>query len=123
MAWFPCPPRRLLSLLALVFLAGCAGTRMDAPVNEDWQRRYDVLEALRSWEFTGRIAVRDDFDSHTARIRWRQSDGHYVINVWGTLNIGATQITGSPEGVRLVQDGEEPLSADSQWLRWRYHGL
>ena len=84
---------------------------MDAPVNDDWQARRDLLESITQWEFTGRIGVRDDKDSHTSRIRWRQQNETYVINLWGTLNAGATEITGRPGEVVLVQEGKEPLRA------------
>ncbi|MEY3667346.1 MAG: hypothetical protein RL572_886 [Pseudomonadota bacterium] len=84
---------------------------MDAPVNDDWQARRVLLESMTQWEFTGRIGVRDDRESHSSRIRWRQQDEIYVINLWGTLNAGATEITGRPGEVVLVQEGKAPLRA------------
>lgn len=108
--------QHLLTRLFLVclLLAGCAGTpRMDAPVNENWQTRRTLLEALTRWEFTGRIGVRDDRESHSSRIRWQQQGERYVINLWGTLNAGATQITGRPGEVILQQEGKTPLTAAS----------
>lgn len=108
-------PSKLLSTLVLpLLLAACAGpARMDAPVNEDWRARSEVLEGITSWDFTGRIGVRDDQDSHSSRIRWQQRGDEYVINLWGTLNVGATEITGEPGRVVLRQEGETPLTADS----------
>lgn len=84
---------------------------MDAPVNENWQARRNVLAAITTWEFTGRIGVRDDKEAHSSRIRWQQQDEDYVINLWGTLNAGATEITGSPSLVTLQQEGKAPLVA------------
>lgn len=84
---------------------------MDAPVNEDWRQRSEVLEALTLWEFTGRIGVRDDQESHSSRIRWQQRGDEYVINLWGALNVGATEIAGMPGRVVLSQEGEAPLTA------------
>jgi outer membrane lipoprotein LolB len=99
-------------LLLCLSLAACSTSpRMDAPVNDDWQARRDLLESMTQWEFTGRIGVRDDKDSHTSRIRWRQQNDTYVINLWGTLNAGATEITGRPGEVVLVQEGKAPLRA------------
>lgn len=101
------------SLLSLL-LAGCAGApRMDAPVNADWQARQALLDALTLWEFTGRIGVRDDKESHSSRIRWQQQGANYVINLWGTLNAGATEITGRPGEVILEQEGKPPLTAET----------
>jgi len=108
------PQHRSLFSTALVclLLAGCAAApRMDAPVNQDWQARRALLESLTLWEFTGRIGVRDDRESHSSRIRWQQQGDRYVINLWGTLNAGATQITGRPGEVILQQEGKTPLTA------------
>ncbi len=63
----------LVTLLLCLGLAACSSTpRMDAPVNDDWQARRDLLESITQWEFTGRIGVRDDQDPPTSRIHWRQ---------------------------------------------------
>lgn len=106
--------RALTLSLLIPILAGCAGAqRMDAPVNEDWQRRYAVLESMEDWDFTGRIAVRDDREAHNSRIRWRQRGENFVINLWGALNIGATEITGNPQQVRLHQERQEPLVTET----------
>ncbi len=104
-------PHSLTLLFAGALLAACSSTRMDAPVNDDWQVRRDVLSGLSHWEFTGRIGVRDDRESHSSRIRWRQNQDDYVINLWGALNVGATEITGTPRGVRLLQEGKAALTA------------
>lgn len=98
-------------MLASGLISACVAPRMDAPVNENWQARRNVLAAITTWEFTGRIGVRDENEAHSSRIRWRQQDDDYVINLWGTLNAGATEITGSPTLVTLVQEGKEPLLA------------
>lgn len=95
-------------------LAACATSpRMDAPINDDWAQRMEVLEAMTLWEFTGRIGVRDDRESHSSRIRWQQRGDDYVINLWGALNAGATEITGEPGRVVLQQEGKDPLMADT----------
>ena len=97
--------------MASALISACTSTRMDAPVNENWQARRNVLAAITTWEFTGRIGVRDDKEAHSSRIRWQQQDEDYVINLWGTLNASATEITGSPSLVTLQQEGKAPLVA------------
>ena len=101
----------LAIIVASALLSACVAPRMDAPVNENWQARRNVLAAITTWEFTGRIGVRDENEAHSSRIRWQQNNDEYVINLWGTLNAGATEITGSPELVTLVQEGKEALLA------------
>ena len=103
----------LFTLFSALALSACSSTRMDAPVIDDWQLRRNVLAQITSWEFSGRIGVRDANDSQNSSIRWRQSNEDYVINLWGTLNAGATEITGSPGQVLLEQEGKTPLSAAS----------
>lgn len=106
--------RTITTLLLPLLLASCATSpRMDAPINDDWVQRQEVLEAMTLWEFTGRIGVRDDRESHSSRIRWQQRGDDYVINLWGTLNAGATEITGEPGRVVLQQEGKDPLTADT----------
>ncbi len=95
-------------------LLSCAGAaRMDAPVISEWDARKAVLESLSDWEFTGSINVRDAEEAHSSRIRWRQNNELYRINLWGTFNIGATEVNGKPGEVRIEQEGEEPIITDT----------
>lgn len=105
---------RLLPLAILIVLTACTSTpRMDAPVNPEWEQRKAVLESLTEWEFTGSINVRDANEAHSSRIRWRQQQEQYRINLWGTFNVGATEINGRPGEVRIEQQGEEPIVTES----------
>ncbi len=95
-------------------LLSCAGAvRMDAPVISEWDARKAGLESLSEWEFTGSINVRDAEEAHSSRIRWRQNNELYRINLWGTFNIGATEVNGKPGEVRIEQEGEEPIITDT----------
>jgi outer membrane lipoprotein LolB len=97
-----------------LLLVSCAGTpRMDAPVNAEWEARRQLLESLSQWEFTGSINVRDANEAQSSRIRWRQQDEAYRINLWGTFNVGATEINGRPGEVRIEQQGEDPIITES----------
>lgn len=101
----------LITLTLMV--AACQPLRMQAPVNPDWEARQQVLQSLRHWSFTGSIAVRDEQESHSSRIRWQQMDEHYQINLWGAFNAGATEIHGTPGLVSIQRQGEETLVTDS----------
>lgn len=106
--------RLVCTFFVLMALATCTGTpRIDAPVNSEWEQRKSVLESLTRWEFTGSINVRDAEEAHSSRIRWRQYDEQYRINLWGTFNVGATEINGRPGEVRIEQQGEDPIITES----------
>jgi outer membrane lipoprotein LolB len=101
-------------LTAMLLVTACsAPLRMEAPVNPDWEQRQRVLLALNDWEFTGSISVRDENESHSSRIRWRQQQEDYRINLWGTFNAGATEISGSPDMVQITRPGEDIMITDS----------
>lgn len=102
------------SVLAALTLAACSSTpRIDAPVNAEWEQRRQVLDEISHWEFIGSLNVRDAEDAHSSRIRWQQNDDVYQINLWGTFNVGATQIDGRPGEVQIAQQGEDPVVTDS----------
>ncbi len=106
--------RLTTAALVCLLLVACSGTaRIDAPVNAQWEQRRQVLENITSWEFTGSINVRDSNDSHSSRIRWRQNNEDYTINLWGTFNVGATQIDGRPGKVTISQQGQDPVNTES----------
>lgn len=98
-----------LALLLVAFLAACTPLRIAPPVNPEWKNRQAVLADIRQWEFTGSISVRDENESHSSRIRWQQQQERYRINLWGTFNVGATEINGAPGRVSIEQQGEPPL--------------
>jgi len=104
---------RLLLLASIVLFGACATPRMDAPVNTEWEQRRQVLAAITHWEFTGSINVRDATEAHSSRIRWQQTAEEYRINLWGTFNVGATQIDGRPGEVRISQQGQDPVVTSS----------
>ena len=100
--------------LITLTLAACSSTpRIDAPVNAEWEQRRQVLDDISHWEFIGSLNVRDASDAHSSRIRWQQQDDVYQINLWGTFNVGATQIDGRPGEVQIVQQGEDPVFTES----------
>lgn len=86
---------------------------MDAPVISEWDMRQAALRSLSEWEFTGSINVRDAEEAQSSRIRWRQNNELYRINLWGTFNIGATEINGRPGEVRIEQEGKDPIITDT----------
>jgi len=91
--------------LMLLFLQAC--TSAPPPIaTGTWTQREAALRALDHWQLQGRVNARYHDEAHTPRIRWRQTQQHYTIQLWGTLNAGATLIEGEPGQVSLEQGGE-----------------
>ncbi len=103
---------RGLLLLALTCLSACQSIAPPAGENPNWQQLRNQLQALESWQLSGRVNVRYYDESHTPRIQWQQQAQRYHIRLWGTFNAGNTEIDGRPGLVTLEQDGEV-LTANS----------
>ena len=74
----------LQAILLVLLLSGCAsGPRI----------------AQENWDFwaSGKLAVRNAEEGHSARFNWRQLGGEYDIDVWGPLGQGRTQLVGDAQ--------------------------
>ena len=87
-------------------LGGCAIERGVAlPEFEDWRARLNVLGALESWSFSGRIGVSAGTEGFNGRLRWRQTDDRFDASVSGPLGAGAIRISGD-EDVVVIDEGD-----------------
>lgn len=101
-----------VSLLALIWLAGCTLQQpMDISGKPDLalQKR---LEAVDHWQFTGKLAVSTPEQSESAHILWLQNDKDFDIKLAGPAGLKATHIYGVPGDVNFEQ-GDRTASADS----------
>ncbi|MDG9669563.1 lipoprotein insertase outer membrane protein LolB [Hahella sp. CR1] len=104
-------------LTTLVALSGCQltppkETTLNAP--GDWSQRKSSLLAFDHWRLQGKLSVRrgDRLDSALIN-EWNQQGDHFAIHVSSSLlGLGATQIEGSPKGIRLSQPDNEPLFSE-----------
>ena len=90
--------------ILLTLLVGCATTRgvVDLPAIDSWQARKDTLGQLRTWEFTGRVAVKTGDEGFNARFKWTQDADSYRATVSGPLGIGTVLIEGDGRGAILT---------------------
>jgi outer membrane lipoprotein LolB len=96
---------RVLILLLLSALAGCAAVPSRAPVDPGtWPARRDELQALSSWGLDGRIAVVTAAEGWSATLDWRQQGGLGELSVRGPLGAGAARVTVDGGRVR-IEDG------------------
>jgi len=91
-------------------LSGCATLPTDEV--RDWSEREVVLRAMDTWEFSGRLAVKDlrNGDGTQASVRWRQQNLNSRIRLSGPFGAGAQELHWAPERVSIVDaDGERSL--------------
>ena len=115
---------RILALVTLAALAGCATTpdSVDLPEIGTWDARTEVLAGIEDWEFNGRIAVKAGDDGFNGKFNWEQQGDAFNATVGGPLGIGTVRIDGDGQAIRLTdKDGVETVLQDPEAeLRWRY---
>lgn len=115
--------KRLAVWALLALPAGCALQRgVELPPLEGWQTRQQVLGGWRSWDFAGRIAVRDGEEGFNGRLEWRQRGRRFDVRISGPFGAGAVEIDGDPQRI-TVTDGDgavTELSDAERDLRRRY---
>lgn len=91
--------RTVLALLAVLALSACQTVPVPpAPVTA-WAVRRPLLQALKRFELTGRVAVAVGQRGVDADIRWHQRGKRTRVVLSGPFGAGATQVT--DEGGRL----------------------
>lgn len=116
----------VLPLLTLCLLAACSSPPIKLTDEErkmvfnDTQKQ---LRDLRSWEFDGRFAVREDRNSSSASITWLQHQGDYGIKIAGPLNAGSVFLIGNPQGITYKDsDGNQDSSPSPEALLQAHTG-
>ena len=103
---------RAVVVLAALSLVGCAGLAPVAPTTP------------ASWVLEGRIAVRSSEDGSSASLRWEQRDAAVLVQLSGPAGRGATELSGSPEYIRIRRAGVDeviegpPPQVMSRQLGW-----
>lgn len=122
------PIRSLLPSLALTLLliGGCA-TRGQAPeaprAADDWQAQKVRLEAMQTWELTGKAGLRTPEDSTSANLDWNQTPYHFRMLLSGPFGSGRSVLEGREGRVSLTTgegrfEAESPEALMNQQLGW-----
>lgn len=108
-------------IVLMLIVAGCARQPLQ-PV-DDWEQHQRAAQQLNTWQLSGKLGARLPDNSGSARLRWRQEQSDYRIDLSGPFGQGRVIIETTDTGVRLRQGGEPPLDAVSaEALLWQTTG-
>ncbi len=112
---------RIGAFVLILMIVGCA--RQPVQPVDDWEQHQQLAEQLDHWQLSGKLGARLPNDSGSARLRWRQEQSDYRIDLSGPFGQGRVIVETTDTGVRLRQGGEPPLEADSaEALVWQTTG-
>ncbi|WP_136249171.1 lipoprotein insertase outer membrane protein LolB [Halomonas borealis] len=119
-------PALLPTLAFTLLLGGCAtqGPTPDAPrAADDWQAQKPRLEAMQSWELTGKAGLRTPEDSTSANLDWNQTPYHFRLLLSGPFGSGRSVLEGREGRVSLTTgegrfEAESPEALMQQRLGW-----
>ncbi len=104
--------RRAFLLFATVLLASCA-TQPLVLDDPDWLRHEASVSALEDWALSGRLVVREEGNSDTVNINWRQEDTNFDLRLFGSFGLGAVRVFGGPTQVTVEKGNEDPVTLPS----------
>ncbi len=96
-----------LLLLVVLGIGGCSlsppAAQQRGQANPLMQKR---LHALKNWDIDGKLAVRTNHDSQSARLQWQQTGERFDIHLSGPAGLHASRIYGEPGDV-VFERGEQ----------------
>ena len=105
--------------MALLLLAqGCSSQpRIVTTEDPDWlaqyERRSAAVAELGSWSLEGRLAVSDESEGGSGRLRWQESPQGVRLDFHGALGRGAWRLQSGPDGAKLeLASGEQYQAPD-----------
>lgn len=100
--------------LSLLLIVGACATGSIAPRQPaDWLRRQSLLNELRDWRVSGRIAIQHAREGWNASLHWRQNGDEYVMRLSAPLGRGTVELSGSEAGVSMRTADNRLLHADT----------
>lgn len=108
--------KRLIFLLAVISLTACSSIPPHALVadpDKKWEQRKSELSEINDWALNGRIAIIDGEESWHLTMEWQRHGDKYTLDLSGPFGAGHAQLTGSSDGVMLVDADNNYFYADS----------
>ena len=107
---------RFIFIFAAISLAACTTTPPHKPVAdpaEKWEQRKTVLSEVNDWFLNGRAAIVNGDESWHLSMEWQRHDDKYILDLSGPFGAGHAQLTGTADGVILVDSDKQFFYADS----------
>jgi len=95
--------RRLLPLVALALLAGCASIVHPGGAGNEaaWHARLARLKQLDDWHLDGRIGVVSPHRGGSASFTWTERGERMRLGFSGPFGLGAVRLWGTPEQIHV----------------------
>ena len=108
--------KKILLLVVIFSLTACTTTpphKLVANPAEKWEQRKAELSEINDWFLNGRVAIINGVESWHLSMEWQRHDDRYILDLAGPLGAGHAQLTGTNEGVVLVDSDKNYFYADS----------
>lgn len=103
-------------LLAVISLTACTSTPpriFVADPEKKWEQRQTKLSKINDWHLAGRVAIINGVESWHLDMQWQRHHDKYILDLSGPFGAGHTQLTGSNDGVVLVDSDQNYFYAES----------
>ncbi len=108
--------KRFILLLAVITLTACTTTpphKFVADPAAKWEQRKSELSEINDWFLNGRIAIINGQESWHMSMKWQRHDDKYILDLSGPFGAGHAQLTGTKDGVVLVDADQNYFFADN----------
>ncbi len=106
----------LIFLLAVIFLTACTTPTPHSYVadpDKKWLQRQTELSEINDWSLNGRVAIINGHEAWHLSMEWQRHNDKYILDLSGPFGVGHAQLTGTREGVVLVDADGNYFFADS----------
>lgn len=108
--------KRFILLLAVIVLTACTTTpphEFVAAPTKKWEQRKPELSEINDWFLNGRIAIINGHESWHLSMKWQRHDDKYILDLSGPFGAGHAQLTGTKDGVVLVDADQNYFFAEN----------
>ncbi|MDH5394993.1 MAG: lipoprotein insertase outer membrane protein LolB [Gammaproteobacteria bacterium] len=108
--------KQLLLLAVILVLTACSTPpprQSVADPEKTWQERKLTLAAINDWFLQGRVAIVNSDEAWHLSMNWQRHADKYILDLSGPFGAGHAQLTGSADGVMLLDADKNYFYADS----------